>query len=50
MTDFLTDLYLSFLEDIQVPSGDPEHEQAVQAYMELEAEVKEKIGLDLVSQ
>lgn len=50
MTDFLTDLYLSFLEDIQVPSGDPEHEQAVQAYMELEAEVKEKIGLDLLSQ
>lgn len=50
MNDFINDLYNSFLEEIQVPTGDPEHKQAVQAYMELEKEVKEKIGLDLLSQ
>lgn len=50
MTDFLTDLYSTLLEDIRTPKGDPEYEQANQAYMEIEAQVKEKIGLDLLSQ
>ncbi len=50
MDDFIHDLYHMLTEGIQVPTGDPEHERAVQAYMELEEEVKEKIGLDLLSQ
>lgn len=50
MNDFITDLYRSLLDEIQVPFGDPEHEQAVQAYLELEEKVKGKIGLDLLSQ
>lgn len=50
MNDFLTDLYTFLLEDIQIPTGDPEYKQAVQAYLELEEEVKKKIGLDLLSQ
>ena len=49
MDDFIHDLYHMLTEGIQVPTGDPEHERAVQAYMELEEEVKEKIGLDLLS-
>ena len=48
MNDFLNDLYCALLEDIRPPKGDPEYERAVQAYMEIEAEVKEKIGLDLL--
>ena len=50
MNDFITDLYRSLLDEIQVPFGAPAHEQAVQAYLELEEKVKEKIGLDLLSQ
>ena len=49
MDDFIHDLYHMLTEGIQVPTGDPEHERAVQAYMELEEEVKKKIGLDLLS-
>ncbi|NBI11136.1 hypothetical protein D1641_14115 [Colidextribacter sp. OB.20] len=50
MNDFIADLYYILTEEIQVPTGDPEYKRAVQAYMELEEEVKEKIGLDLLSQ
>ncbi|RKI67685.1 hypothetical protein D7V91_09585 [bacterium 1xD42-67] len=50
MDDFIHDLYHMLTEGIQVPTGDPEHERAVQAYMELEAQVKEKIGWELLSQ
>ena len=49
MNDFLNDLYCAFLEDIRPPKGDPEYEQAIQTYMKLEAEVKEKLGPDLLS-
>ena len=50
MNDFLTSLFDQIIEEIRPPKGDPEYERAVQAYMELEEEVKEKIGLDLLSQ
>ena len=48
MTDFLSDLYNYISEDMLPLRKDPEYERAVQAYMEIEAEVKEKIGLDLL--
>ena len=50
MSDFLNDLYCDLIESLRTPRGDPEYERAVKAYMELEEEVKEKIGLDLLSQ
>lgn len=50
MNDFLTDLFDRTTEEIRPPLGDPEHKRAVKAYMDLEEEVKEKIGLDLLSQ
>lgn len=50
MTDFLTDLFDYTTEEIRPPRGDPEYERAVKAYMDLEEEVKEKIGLDHLSQ
>lgn len=49
MTDFLTDLYNYISEDMSSLRQDPEYERAVQAYMELEEEVKEKIGIDLLN-
>ena len=48
MNDFLTDLYNYISENMPSLCKDPEYVQAVQAYMELEAEVKEKIGIDLL--
>ena len=48
MNDFLTSLFDQIIEEIRPPKGDPEYERAVQAYMELEEEVKEKIGVDLL--
>ncbi len=50
MNDVISKLYHRLIEEIQVPTEDPEYERAVQAYLELEEEVKEKIGLDLLSQ
>lgn len=50
MSDFLNDLYCDLIESLRTPRGDPEYERAVKAYMELEEEVKEKIGLDRLSQ
>ena len=50
MNDFLTDLYDRTTEEIRPPRGDSEYDRAVKEYMELEEEVKEKIGLDLLSQ
>ena len=50
MNDFLTSLFDQITEEIQPPKGDPEYERAVKAYMDLEEEVKEKIGLDRLSQ
>ena len=50
MTDYLNDLYCAFIQDIRPPKGDPEYEQAIQTYMHLEEEVKEKLGLDLLTQ
>ena len=50
MNDFINNLYSTLVETIRTPQGDPEYERAVQAYMKLEDEVKEKIGLDLLSQ
>lgn len=50
MTNFLTNLFDYTTEEIRPPRGDPEYERAVKAYMELEEEVKEKIGLDRLSQ
>lgn len=49
MNDLLNDLYHTLIEDIHPPKGEPDYEQAIQAYMELEAEVKEKLGLDLLT-
>lgn len=50
MSGFLKDLYDTLTEEIRPPKGDPEYERAVQAYTDLEEEVKEKIGLDLLLQ
>ncbi len=50
MNDVISKLYHRLIEEIQVPTEDPEYERAVQAYLELEEEVKKKIGLDLLSQ
>lgn len=48
MHDFINDLYNYISEDMSSLRKDPEYERAVQAYMEVEAEVKEKIGTDLL--
>ena len=48
MNDFLDDLYNYISEDMLPLRKDPEYERAVQAYMEIEAEVKEKIGSELL--
>ena len=50
MTDFLTHLLDWTTEEIRPPLGDPEYKRAVKVYVDLEEEVKEKIGLDLLSQ
>lgn len=49
MNSFISDLYNYISEDMSSLRKDPEYERAVQAYMELEEEVKEKIGVDLLA-
>lgn len=50
MNNFLSDLY-SYISERTFPiKNDPEYNQAVEAYRELEEEVKEKIGADLLYQ
>lgn len=48
MADFLSDLYNYISEDTLPLRKDPEYERAVQAYMKIETEVKEKIGGELL--
>ena len=48
MNDFLTHLYSYISEHTPPIRDDPEYVQALQAYMEIEEEVKEKIGGDLL--
>ncbi len=50
MNDFLTELYYKLTEEIQPPQNDPEIKQTLKVYAEIEAQVKEKIGVDLLSQ
>ena len=49
MTDFLTDLYNYVCEHTPKIHNDPKYEQSLQAYMEIETEVKEKIGDEFLS-
>ena len=44
MNDFLTGLFNGLMQELQLPTEDPGHEQAIQGYLELEAQVKEKLG------
>ncbi len=48
MNNFLDDLHHYISEQTPGLSHDPDYQRAPQAYLELEAEVKEKIGLDLL--
>lgn len=48
MNTFLNDLYNYISENMPPLRKDPEYERAVQAYMEIEAEVKEKTGGELL--
>ena len=48
MTDFMTHLYDYVSERTPSLSGDPEYERTLQAYTEIEEEVKQKIGGDLL--
>lgn len=48
MNDFLTDLYNYISEHTLALQDDHNYQHAVQAYMTLEEEVKEKIGGDLL--
>ena len=48
MNDFLTNLYNYISEDMPSLRKDPEYERAVQAYMKIEEEVKEKTGAELL--
>mgnify|MGYP001050083749 CR=1 FL=1 len=50
MNDFLTGLFNGLMQELQLPAEDPGHEQAVQGYLELEAQVKEKLGPTLLTQ
>lgn len=50
MNDFLTGLFNGLMQELQLPAEDPGHEQAVQGYLELEAQVKEKLGPSLFAQ
>ena len=50
MNDFLTGLFNGLMQELQLPTEDPGHEQAVQGYLELEAQVKEKLGPTLLTQ
>ncbi len=48
MNKVMTDLYNYITELTPAIRDDPEYEQALQAYMEIEREVKEKIGDELL--
>ena len=48
MENFISALYAYVCEHTPAIQNYPEHEQALQAYMEIEEEVKEKIGSDLL--
>lgn len=48
MNNFLSGLYDYICEQTPSLRSDPEYQQAVKAYTEIEAEVKEKIGDDLL--
>lgn len=50
MNDLLSDLYNYICENAPSPQDDPEYRQAIQAYMEIEEKVKEKIGAELLSE
>ena len=50
MNDFLTGLFNGLMRELQLPTEDPGHEQAIQGYLELEAQVKEKLGPTLLTQ
>ena len=50
MNDFLTGLFNGLMRELQLPTEDPGHEQAIQGYLELEAQVKEKLGPTLFAQ
>ena len=50
MADFLNDLYDCISEDMSSLRNDPQYIHAVKAYMEIEAEVKKKIGSELLEQ
>lgn len=50
MNDFLTGLFNGLMQELQLPTEDPGHEQAIQGYLELEAQVKEKLGPTLFAQ
>ena len=47
MNKVMTDLYNYITELTPAIRDDPEYEQALQAYLEIEREVKEKIGDEL---
>ena len=48
MQDIISDLYDYICEHIPSLRNDPEYRQAVKVYTEIEEEVKEKIGEDLL--
>ncbi len=48
MNDFLNNFYNYISEDMSSLRDDPQYDSAVKAYMEIEAEVKQKIGDDLL--
>jgi len=50
METLMAELYGYICDNTPPPRNNPEYQQAVQAYTEIEAEVKEKIGADLLSQ
>lgn len=49
MNDFMADFYGYICEHTPSLRDDPEYQRATKAYMEIEAEVKEKTGVDLLS-
>jgi len=49
MNDCIAELYDYICEETNFGRDDPEYQRFVQAYMEIEDEVKEKIGVDLLT-
>jgi len=48
MNDYITNLYNYISEHMPPLRNDPKYQQAMKEYMEIEEEVKEKIGEDLL--